>query len=216
MSSPVLPAEKLTAYQRWELTALGGQRAGAHVTLPTAAEIERLHQSAHAEGLAAGLAEGRAQAAERIARLDALVSSMTRELRAAESQVAEDLLSLALELARLMVRETLAVRRELIVPLVREAMQQMALFGAPSRLALHPADAALVRQDVGEQLDQLGCRLVEDGQIERGGCRIEGPATHVDATLATRWDRIVAALGRDRAWLEHGAARAAPPAEEAP
>jgi len=218
MSSPVLPAEKLTAYQRWELTALGAPRAGGRepVALPTAADIDRLHESAHAEGLAAGLAEGRERIAERLARLESLIASVTREVRASEAQIADDLLSLALELARQMVRETLAVRRDLIVPVVREAMLQMPMFGTPARLALNPADVGLVRDGFGDQLNQLGCRIVEDESIERGGCRIESTATHVDATLATRWERIVAALGRDRSWLERGSARRAPPPEAAP
>jgi len=204
MSRSAPPAEKLTAWQRWELAALGGSRARGRegLALPTAGEIERLHQSAHAEGLATGLAEGRARAAERVAQLDALAASFAREIRACEAKIADDLLTLALELARQMVRETLAVRRDLIVPLVREALHQMPMFSTGARLVLNPADAELVRAGLGDSLNQLGSRIVEDKSIERGGCRIESTATHVDATLATRWERILAALGRERSWIE--------------
>jgi len=38
--------------------------------------------------------------------------------------------------------------------------------------------------------------------MERGGCRIESANSEIDATLDVRWKRIVAALGRDDAWLE--------------
>ena len=221
MSNQAPPAEKLTAWQRWELAALAEPqgRPRRAVVLPTAAEIERMHQRAHAEGhaegLAAGLAEGRAHAAQRATELAAVITSINRECRERETQIAEDLLSLALEFARRMVRETLNVRRELIVPLVREAMQQMPSFNAAARLVLHPADAELVRATLGETLGQLGCRVVEDASVERGGCRVESATTQVDATLATRWERMVSALGREYSWIEGAPSDRLAPAQEA-
>lgn len=207
MSDPILPKEKLTAYQRWELTALSGRDArsrGAHagaqepITLPTAGEIEEMHRSAHAEGLA----EGRARATAVAAKLEAVLSAVTREVQSWETQIAEDIVSLAVEIARQVVRESLAVRRELIVPVVRDAMQQLPLFNAPARLGLHPADVEVVREAIGDQLSQLGWKIVEDERLEPGGCRIESAASQIDATNATRWERVVAALGHDRAWLD--------------
>jgi flagellar assembly protein FliH len=44
--------------------------------------------------------------------------------------------------------------------------------------------------------------VVEDPQIERGGCRLETPSTEIDATLETRWRRVIASLGRDDPWIE--------------
>ena len=207
MSDPILPKEKLTAYQRWELTALSGRDVRSQsthaevqglVTLPTAGEIEEMHKSAHAEGLA----EGRARAAAVAGQLEAVLGAVTREIRNWEAQIAEDIVSLAVEIARQVVRESLAVRRELIVPVVRDAMQQLPLFNAPARLVLHPADVELVREAIGDQLSQLGWKIVEEERMERGGCRIESAASQIDATNATRWERIVAALGRDRAWVD--------------
>ena len=218
MSNPILSKEKLTAYQRWELTALSGQgeaprapvrrrrSAPAPVPLPTAADVERIHQAAHAEGLA----EGRDRAAAIVAEMGALLASVTREVRTWEEKIADDIVSLALEIAHQVVRESLVVRREAIVAVVRDAMQQMPLFKTSARLMLHPSDVELVRDALGDQLTQLGWRMIEDESIERGGCRIESEATHVDATNATRWERAVAALGRDRTWLERGAGRRTP------
>jgi len=217
MSSAAVPQEKLTAWQRWEMAALAEEprpsRAGP-VRAPTAAEVERVH----AEARAAGLAEGRGEAAQAARRLAQLVDSLAREIAAQETRIAEDLVSLALAIAQQVLREALAVKRELIVPLARDAMQQMPLFSGGARLVLHPADAELVRQELGDPLTQLGWRLVEDDLVERGGCRIESAATHIDASLATRWERVTAALGRERAWLERSVARrgaALPPGETA-
>jgi flagellar assembly protein FliH len=215
MSNPLLPKEKQSAYQRWELAPLaaqGGRAPGApaaaapRAQLPTAADVERIHQAAHAEGLA----EGRERAAAIAGEMTALLASVTREIRTWEEKIADDIVSLALEIANQVVRESLAVRREAIVAVVRDAMQQMPLFKASARLLLHPADAAIVREGLGEQIKQHGWQLAEDESIERGGCRIETEAAHVDATNATRWERAVAALGRDRTWLERGAGRRIP------
>jgi flagellar assembly protein FliH len=75
--SKVIPKEQLTAYQRWELAAFEdsglGQRAAAtpspptptlrtkrsKVVLPTAEEVEELHQEAWREGYNLGQEEGR-------------------------------------------------------------------------------------------------------------------------------------------------------------
>lgn len=212
MSSRAPAREDLTAYQRWELTALRAPaRAGIRSTgraaqpLPTAEDIEGMHQAAHAEGYAAGLAEGRGQAAAESARLQALLAGVTREIEQWEAAIAEDIVSLAIEIAHQVTREALALKRELILPVVREAMQQMPLFNPPARLCLNPADAKLVQEELGEALLQINWKIVEDALVERGGARVESAATRIDATAATRWERAVAVLGRDRAWLERGA-----------
>ena len=71
-------------------------------------------------------------------------------------------------------------------------------------IALHPADAELFRKlsDGEPALATLPWKVVEDPQIERGGCRLETPSTEIDATLETRWRRVIASLGRDDPWIE--------------
>ena len=47
MSSTAVPKEQLTAYQRWELDSFDAPKKGGKATvLPTAAQIERMHQQA--------------------------------------------------------------------------------------------------------------------------------------------------------------------------
>jgi flagellar assembly protein FliH len=43
---------------------------------------------------------------------------------------------------------------------------------------------------------------VEDILVERGGCRLDTATTEVDATLETRWRRIIGALGSDDPWID--------------
>ena len=39
-------------------------------------------------------------------------------------------------------------------------------------------------------------------QIARGGCRIETANGQIDATIATRWQQVLAALGQTSEWME--------------
>jgi len=60
---------------------------------------------------------------------------------------------------------------------------------------LHPDDASLVRIHLGEQLAHAGHRIQDDPVLQRGDCQVESGNTRVDATLDSRWQRVVANLG---------------------
>lgn len=181
--------------------------------LPTAEEIERMHDDAraagfaeghaagYAEGLEAGRAEGYAEgkglAEDEAARLKSLADGLDEALRAIDKEVAEEIMALAIEMARRMVRITLADHPETVLETVRSALLQLPQGHA--QIHLHPDDLALVRQHLGEQLAQGGHRLQEDVRLQRGECRIDGQGAQVDATLETRWRRVLESIGHERA-----------------
>jgi flagellar assembly protein FliH len=94
------------------------------------------------------------------------------------------------------------VRPEFVLPVVQEAIRALPHFSQHARLVLNPEDGALVRAHLGDQLAQSGWQLVEDARMQRGGCRIETAHGQIDASLASRWHRVLAALGQDSRWLE--------------
>ncbi len=247
------------AYRRWEPPAFDEAEPGpaapiddtavefepepdplAGLTLPTADDIERMHEEAragghaeghaagHAEGFAsgreagfaagvdagraeghaagleaghaAGYAEGQARAAAEAARLAELADNLDQALSRLDEEVADELLGLAVEIARRMVGKTLAEQPEAELDTVRGALLQLPQGHAQIRL--HPDDLALVREHMGEQLAHAGHRLLEDGTLTPGGCRVETPGAQLDATVETRWQRILASLGRDEAQWE--------------
>jgi len=222
--SGFIPKEKLTAYERWEMAAFDeGERAAqaaksapttttvtaeteSGLALPTAEEIERIHHEAHDAGYAAGHAEGYeagcAAARAEAEQLQALCANLETQLQTFDQQVAEGLLDLAVEIARQVLRQSLKLKPELLLPVVREAIAALPLHHGHPALFLHPEDAALVRQQLGEQLNHNGWRILEDGSLTRGGCRIESGASEVDATLETRWRRVLEAIGTNADWLE--------------
>jgi flagellar assembly protein FliH len=66
---------------------------------------------------------------------------------------------------------------------------------------LNPADAQIVRNGIGEELDKGGWRVVEDPSIGRGGCKIDTASNQIDAQAGSRWQRLTAALGKNIEWL---------------
>ena len=228
MTSQIIPKARLSTYQRWEMDAFESPRepvsdscagkqdesreSGEALILPTVEQIERIHQQAQQEGYAAGnevgfkaghelgRQAGHEQATAEAIKLQELLCGFQRELIHADQAVANDLLTLALCLAKQMVREALRVKPELMLAVVRECIQQEAAFNQPVQLFLHPDDAALVRQHLDHELND--CKVSIDTSLERGGCRIKMGNSHTDATLAARWQRIAQALGQNSNWLD--------------
>ncbi len=101
-----------------------------------------------------------------------------------------------------MLQTALAVRPELVLPIVREAIDYLPALQQPALLFLHPDDAAAGQRTASAtSCEKAGWRVAEDTQLERGGCRVETASNQIDATTATRWQRLAAALGRESEWL---------------
>lgn len=206
--------DQLSAYERWELHDFQGGGSGRKprraapasatapaegVKLPTAEDIERIHAQAHTDGYAAGYEEGTARARSEAMRLNSMVENLDAALATIDQQVAEELLGLALEIARQVVRQTLAAKPDVILGALREALQHLPQHHAA--IFVHPDDAALVRSSLGDQLSHSSNRIVEDPALTRGGCRIEAGGSQIDASIETRWRRIAASLGMKSEWL---------------
>ncbi len=211
-----IPKEQQSAYQRWEMTSFGDSRAGAAradeaiaADEPLPATVAELGEQARLVGYdegrlaghADGLAQGLAAAAVELAHLKSVALAFAGALAEADQLIAADVLDLALHLAKNMLKSALPVRPELILPVVREAIAYLPVLQAPALLLLNPADAQVVRDGIGDDLDKGGWRVVEDAQVERGGCKIDTASNQIDAQVATRWQRLTHALGKDLDWL---------------
>ena len=171
---------------------------------PTAEEIEAIQQQAHDEGFQAGLEAGRLAAEAEVLQLQALLSSVTDTLQAAESQLAESVLDLGLLVARQMICDELQSQpRQLLAP-IREALAVMPTPAHPSRMYLSPDDLELLQSALHIELPSDVWRLLPDPNMVSGSCKIETPATQLSYTLASRWENILKVLKRshhpDLAW----------------
>jgi flagellar assembly protein FliH len=202
MSTAAITRDEDAALQRWQPdTFEASPRAQRQTNLPTAESVERVYQQATEQGFQAGYTEGLAAAREHGARMAALLSGLQGEFTALDQNIAEQLLQLALTVAKQVLTTALNVRPELIIPLVKEAVQSLAASGAPASLSLNPEDAALVREALGEHLQHGAVKIIEDRGMARGGCRLHSAGSTIDAAVETRWQRVVEAIGADAAWL---------------
>lgn len=198
MASDPTPKEQLTAYQRWELNAFDDPRES--VKLPTADQIQRIQQQAYQEGFAAGMKDGRAESQAITHRLQAMMLALHRSMSQFEEAMAQEIMDLALDIARQMVRSALQAEPALVLAVVREALESLPQVNQNPTLALNPQDAQLVRDMLAQEYQRDVWRIVEDPQIERGGCRIETATAEIDANMEGRWQRIVNSLGSDAPW----------------
>ncbi|WP_229507728.1 flagellar assembly protein FliH [Massilia sp. Dwa41.01b] len=154
-------------------------------------------RAGHAEAYEAG----RVAAAEELGALRAIAATFSAAVAQADETIASDVLDLALHLARSMVRSAFTVRPELVIPIVREAIDYLPVLQQPAILALNPDDIDIVRAALADELDKGGWRVVADPQIGRGGCKVDTASNQIDAQAASRWARLTQALGKNVEWL---------------
>ncbi|NGZ84350.1 flagellar assembly protein FliH [Duganella aceris] len=179
------------------------------VEYPTVEELEAIREQSrkdgHDEGFEAGRLEaieaGRLATAEALQQVRALADTFGTALQDADQLIANEVLDLALQLAKGMLKNALQVKPELVLPIVRDAIEYLPVLQQPALLVLHPDDAAMVRAGIGEELDKGGWRVVEDASIGRGGCKVDTATNQIDATAAARWQRLSHALGKEVDWL---------------
>ena len=187
------------------------------IALPSVEELEAMREAArqdgyvqgleegratgHAEGYADGARQGKQQAEQELEHLRAIAATFSDAVNAADETIAGDVLELALRLARGMVRTAFDVRPELILEVVRDAIDRLPVLQQPAVMSLNPEDAVLVREGMAEELAKGGWRVVEDSQIARGGCKVETASNQIDAQAQARWQRLTHALGANVDWL---------------
>ena len=214
-----IPKELQSAYQRWEMNSFGDERPSVvakrvppppPIELPTEEDCAAIRAAAHAEGLelgrasgyADGLDMGRAEAARELEHLQSIAVTFGEAVAQADEVIANDVLELALHLARGMLRTALDVKPELILPVIREAIGYLPVFQQPAKIILNPQDAQLVQDAMGDELEKSGWRVVTDPAVARGGCKIDTPQNQIDAQAAARWQRLAHALAKNVEWLD--------------
>lgn len=217
-----IPREEVQAVQAWTFApvdeaTLAAQRAEAEARERAArAATEQQLQEAQARGYTEGFEQGRQtgaqemrealeaplreQAAEQARRLAAVLASAEAELESLRARVADELLALACDLARQVVRRELAQPLEPLRAAVTEALGELGEEAQPATLRLHPDDLALLQPVLDELLAGRRVQPVADERLSRGGCVLESPLGVVDATIERRWARALATLGRSEPW----------------
>lgn len=171
-------------------------------------------EAAYRKGYQEGLEEGQRRAAEqarqnessldaerqrlreRAVRLEQILTALAEPVAQLDKEVEEQLLELVLAVSRQLIRRELKADPGQIIAVVREAVSLLPVATREYRLALHPEDAALVREALAME-DGQGNRpwtIVEDPTLTRGGCRVVSEISYIDATVERQLAAVAAGL----------------------
>ncbi|GAB2747799.1 hypothetical protein GCM10027019_28570 [Melaminivora jejuensis] len=183
-------------------------------------EHEALVQQALEQGHAQGLAEGQErerllwqqrldehiagpgrEAAERLAQL---AQAFEGSLAGLQQSMAQDVLQLACDIARQVVRSELSVNRRAVLPVVREALAMLGSESRPAIVRLNPADWQAVHETLQAEHPSMRIEWLQDAGVQPGECVVESAGTVIEGTLDQRWRRAIAALGLTDLWREAG------------
>lgn len=169
----------------------------------------------HTQGMEAGLAEGREQgvregketgyaeghalgleaANTEAEKIHELAQACADSISKLEAETGDALISLAVNIARQVVRNTIKTEPERILDVIREVLQIDGSQHGILKLRLNPADIEMVEKYLQQDGTVAHWRLQADMSIDRGGCVAETALGNIDATLQTRWQRVVSTLG---------------------
>jgi flagellar assembly protein FliH len=191
-----IPKEELGEAASWEFQPLHG---AATVPSGTQRLLSEREKRAYARGKAEGFEDGRRAALAERAQHGREVAQVLEALRGRfvelEHDGAEQVLDLALAIARGVLRREVSVAHDAVLPALREAVAMIIDQQAHPRVHLHPQDLALVQDDLDADGLLKGCRFIADQSVPRGGCLVQTTHCEVDARLENRWKRVLESLG---------------------
>jgi flagellar biosynthesis/type III secretory pathway protein FliH len=105
------------------------------------------------------------------------------------------IVELALGMARRIVGREVELEPALLDGIYRGALAELGAL-PPAALHVHPADRAGC--EVDRLAAELGCAVVDDPAVGRGGCRVRGAGAEVDASIDALIEALRRALGGRR------------------
>ncbi len=181
---------------RWVAPDVGASTsAGPPMTVDKLEALQKTaFEEAFAQGLEAGRQEGRAALAGQAETLNRCIEALAEPFRELDDEVEQALVSLAIRVARQIIRRELKTDPGQIVGVVRETIELLPVASREVEVHLHPEDAQVVRSAFGESGTNVAWTLVEDPVLTRGGLRVTTATSQIDARVEKRLESILATL----------------------
>ena len=221
-----IPGEEIEAVEQWHFGAVDtaaqllAAQAQVRESEQDVADLDAARQDSYQEGYAAGLVQGRAQAEAELQQkmadfldnqaqtaaqhFSALFATTQNQLVGAQQTMAQGVLELSCELARQVVRQQLSVKPNVLLPVIREALDMLGAEHRSAVVRMNPADLEVLEGLMASEFSGMALTLRADPALQPGGCVVESAGMVVDATLQKRWQRAVATLGLESAWEDAG------------
>ena len=210
--SKVIPGNESKAAERWAMPEVHGTAGqGGNQPLMTANRLQQVQEEAYREAYEQGRKEGfeyghrealestRARLAQSVSLIDGIVESMSEPLAELDTEVEEELVALAMAVARQLVRREIKTNPGQVIATVREAVGALPVTERTIYVHLHPEDAVLVREVLAVHDGERSWSIIEDPVLSRGGCRVATDISRVDATVEGRLAAVIArVLGGER------------------
>ena len=192
-----IPKEQVGQAAAWEFQSLAGGVPPSVKEKLLSEREQRAYEHGREDGYAAGHAAAMQLRAQHAADMARVLDALRGRFGELETDGAEQVLTLALTIARQVMRRELEVDHASVMPALHEAVHAVIDQQAHPRVHLNPQDLAHLRDSLDEDGLLKGCRFIADPAISRGGCRVETGHSDVDATIESRWNRVLAAVGID-------------------
>ncbi len=224
MSDVGIPLSQQSAYQRWEMSSFTADKkvfndvnkrdfaddekilANAKVSAQFKAAFESARKEGFIKGMQEGMAASLQQAEDAISQeKEAFIILLVRlndAFNDTDKIVANQVMLLALDIAKAMLKTELKVNQEAILPIVQDALKSLLINQKPARVLLSRADALIVHKHLSSELIEHDWHIVEDASLENGDCFIETASNQLDATNGMRWKKICEALSQPNVWAE--------------
>lgn len=161
-------------------------------------ELEAIRQDAYNEGFSAGEKDGfhagqlkAKQEAEvvlqgKVALLEQLMTQLFEPIAEQDQQVERALVQLVSQMTREVIRRELVSDSSQLSQVLREALKLLPMGAGNVRIHINPQDFELVKA-LRERHEETW-RILEDEQLQPGGCRVESEHSLIDASIETRLD----------------------------
>jgi flagellar assembly protein FliH len=192
-----IPREQVGQAAAWEFQSLAGAVPPSVKEKLLSDREQRAYERGHEDGYAAGHAAAIQVRTQHAAEMARVLDALRGRFGELESDGAEQLLTLSLTIARQVMRREMEVDRAAVMPALHEAVHAVIDQQAHPRVHMNPQDLAHLHDSLDTDGLLKGCRFIADPAISRGGCRVETGHSDVDATIESRWNRVLAAVGID-------------------
>jgi flagellar assembly protein FliH len=167
-------------------------------------ELEAIRQDAYNEGFAVGEkdgfhagqikakheAEGVLQA--KLLRLEQLMGQLLAPIAEQDQQIEQSLVQLVSHISRQVIRRELLSDSSQLTLVLRDALKLLPMGAGNVRIHINMQDFELVK--TLRERHEESWRILEDEQLQPGGCRIETEHSQIDASVETRLEQAIQQL----------------------
>lgn len=192
-SSPKPKIDWVALEQQAQAIITNAQAQADSLLAQAQARVVQIESEAHEKGLAAARAKVDEEVQAAVADLREKLAHTISELEPLYGLIAaraeRDLVKLSLEVARKVVHREVTADSDIVLTLVRVALQRLHP-RAIAKVFLHPDDLAYVIEHRHELSNTSALEFIGDHSIGRGGCMIQSDHGDIDARIEQQFASI--------------------------